>query len=116
MQENNNPITWTYGTWALAFGVSIAGGIVNFYARVKRGHTRAFNFIELIGEMFIAGLVGLMAFMVVTGFNYPIGLAAAAAGVGGHMGTRLLFIAEHALEARFPQFMKHSNGHEPEDR
>ena len=104
MIENNNPTTWGAATWLLAFGMSIAGGIVNFYAKVRSGHTRAFNLIELAGEIFIAGFVGLGAFMALTSLNQPLGVAAVSAGIGGHMGTRLLFLVENWLEHRFPQY------------
>jgi hypothetical protein len=103
-REDNNmvekdPNTWTWGTWALATCIPIAGGIVNWYHKVKRGHTRAFNLIELIGEIFTSGFVGLMVFLGLSSLEYPIGLCAAASGVSGHMATRLLFLVETYLEA-----------------
>lgn len=90
---------WTAATWLLALGMAFAGGLVNWYARVKRGHTRAFNLIELVGEIFTSGFVGLSAFFLLDGIGQPVGICAAAAGVGGHMATRLLFAAERVLEA-----------------
>ncbi|MGL4265157.1 MAG: hypothetical protein ACRCTX_26335 [Afipia sp.] len=36
---------------------------MNWYAKVKMGHTRAFNIIELIGEIFTSGFVGLGVFV-----------------------------------------------------
>lgn len=45
-----DPTTWTAATWLLALGMAFGGGgAVNWYAKVKHGHTRAFNIIELIG-------------------------------------------------------------------
>lgn len=93
-----DPTNWGYAVWLLAVGMSAAGGLVNFYARVKRGHTRAFNFIELIGEIFTSAFVGLGAFMIAQSYGLPLGLCAALAGVGGHMATRLLFLAEKLIE------------------
>ena len=37
-----DPTTWTAATWLLALGMAFGGGAVNWYAKVKRGHTRAF--------------------------------------------------------------------------
>ena len=71
---------------------------MNWYAKVKAGHTRAFNVIELVGEIFISGFVGLVVFMALAGLGQPEGLCAAAAGVSGHMATRLLFAIERAAE------------------
>lgn len=105
-----DPTTWTAATWLLALGMAFGGGIVNFYARVKRGHTRAFNIIELIGEIFTSGFVGLGMFMALDAWGQPIGLCAAAAGVGGHMATRLLFAVERAIEHRIDALGKQSKG------
>lgn len=92
---------WTAATWLLALGMAFAGGLVNWYGRVKQGYTRAFNIIELLGEIFTSGFVGLSAFMLLDGIGQPVGICAAAAGVGGHMATRLLFAVEKWIEARF---------------
>jgi hypothetical protein len=39
-------------------------------------------------------------FMAVEALDQPMGLCAAAAGIGGHMATRLLFALEKLLESR----------------
>ena len=73
-----DPTTWTAATWLLALGMAFGGGIVNWYAKVRRGHTRAFNIIELIGEIFTSGFVGLGVFMLLAAFEQPVGVCAAA--------------------------------------
>ena len=95
-----DPTTWTAATWVLAVCMAVGGGAVNWYAKVKRGHARAFNVVELLGEIFISGFVGLGVFMGLAGIDQPIGVCAAAAGIAGHMGTRLLFAMERAVERR----------------
>ena len=52
-----DPTTWTAATWLLALGMAFGGGAVNWYAKVKRGHTRAFNIIELFNVMLTKGLI-----------------------------------------------------------
>lgn len=104
-----DPTTWGLATWLLALGMAFGGGAVNWYAKVKRGHTRAFNIIELIGEIFTSGFVGLGVFMMLAAMGQPAGVCAAAAGVGGHMATRLLFAIERAVEARLEQLAKKGN-------
>ena len=81
--------------------MAVAGGFVNWYAKVKKGHARAYNFVELIGEICASGLVGVGVFMTLAAYDQPLGVCAAAAGIGGHMGTRLLFLVEQVLERRF---------------
>ena len=101
-----DPTTWGLATWLLALGMAFGGGAVNWYAKVKRGHTRAFNIIELIGEIFTSGFVGLGVFMTLAAMEQPMGVCAAASGVGGHMATRLLFAIERAVEARLDNLAK----------
>ena len=101
-----DPTTWTATTWVLALGMAFGGGVVNWYAKVKRGDTRAFNIIELIGEIFTSGFVGLGVFMLLAALDQPVGICAAASGVGGHMATRLLFAIEHAVEVYLDNLAK----------
>lgn len=98
-----DPTTWTLATWSLGFIMASAGGLVNWYGRVKSGHTRACNFIELIGEILTSGFVGIVVFMTLQAFEQPVGLCAAFAGVGGHMATRLLFAVERVIESRLDE-------------
>lgn len=98
-----DPTTWSAATWLLALGMAFGGGLVNWYARIKRGHTRASNILELIGEIFTSGFVGIGAFMFLASLEQPIGLCAAAAGIGGHMATRLLFSVEKFIEKRLDE-------------
>ncbi len=104
-----DPTTWTAATWSLALGMAFGGGLVNWYAKVKRGHSRAFNIIELIGEVFTSGFVGLGMFMLLVAIDQPVGDCAAAAGVGGHMATRLLFAIERMIEAHLEGLTKKGN-------
>lgn len=101
---DKDPTTWALGTWVLAISMAIGGGLINWYARIKRGHARAFNFVELIGEIFTSGLVGLGIFMLLSSWDQPAGACAAAAGVSGHMATRLLFAVERAVERQLDSF------------
>jgi len=98
---DKDPANWSSATWALAILMPLGGGFINWYARVKTGHTRAFNILELLGEVFTSGFVGLWVFMLLASYDQPAGLCAAASGVSGHMATRLLFLIERAAEQKF---------------
>ena len=102
-----DPLNWTLGTWMLALSSAMGGGIVNWYAKLKSGHVRVFNFVELLGEVFTSGFVGLGVFMLLDSWDQPAGLCAAAAGVAGHMATRLLFAIERAVERQLSAVMEH---------
>jgi hypothetical protein len=95
-----DPTTWSAATWLLALSMGIGGGMINWYAKVKQGRARLFNLVELIGEIFTSGFVGLAVFMFLDAIGQPLGLCGAAAGIGGHMATRLLFAIERAIERK----------------
>jgi len=95
-----DPTTWSLATWVLAIGMAFAGGFVNWYTKVRQGHTRVFNIVELVGEILISGFVGVAVFMMLASYDQPMGLCAAASGVSGHMGTRLLFLIEQFVSRK----------------
>lgn len=101
-----DPTNWSIATWALSIGMALAGGIVNWYGRVRQGHTNAFNLLELVGELFTSGFVGVGVFMTMQAIGQPPGICAAAAGVGGHMATRVLFFIGRLLEQRANKFLE----------
>lgn len=81
--------------WVLIWSVS--GGLVNFWVKFKRGAVRPFNFLELIGELFCSGFVGVLTFWICEASNVPPILQAPAIAISGHMSTRLLFWAEQMM-------------------
>lgn len=95
-----DPQLWTFATWSIAVLMAAGGGVINWFSRVKTGKVRPFSFIELIGEMFTSGFTGIGVAMVLASIGYDFLICAAAAGVGGHMATRLLFRIENLIEAR----------------
>lgn len=97
---DKDPTAWTWATWLLAIGMGFSGGAVNLWAKLKSRHPKAFSIFEVIGELFTSGFVGAGAFMVLYSWGAPEGISAGAAGIAGHMSTRLLFALERAAEKR----------------
>lgn len=95
-----DPQLWSITTWSITILMAASGGAINWFSRVKTGKVRLFSFIELIGEMFTSGFTGIGVAMVLASLGYDFFICAAAAGVGGHMATRLLFRIENLIEAR----------------
>lgn len=85
----------TYG-WVV--GVSLLGGVATFYQKVKRGQARWLNIGELIGELVTSSLAGLLTFWLCKSAGLNEWLTAAFVGIGGHMGSRTLFLMERLLE------------------
>lgn len=84
--------------WMLA--VAALGGVANFYQKVKTGKARAFNVMELVGEILVSAFVGLLTFWICKGYGVNEWLTAAAVGITGHMGSRAIFLAEQWIETK----------------
>jgi hypothetical protein len=97
---DKDPTTWQLTEWLFVLLMPCAGGVVNWYAKVKAGNARVFNIVELVGELFTSGFVGLGVFMLLKSYDQPVGVCAALSGISGHMATRLLFVLENYVESR----------------
>ena len=80
--------------------IAMIGGYVNFRTKVKQGNARAWNITELIGEMFVSGVVGVVTFWIFRGFEINEWLTAAGVAIAGHLGSRGIFMAEKAIEKK----------------
>ena len=102
-KQLTDPTLWPLATWLLLITVSCAGAFTSWYRRVKSGHARAFNIIELIGELATSGFVGFAGFNAGLYFFDGVGVAASLAGMSAHFSTRLLFQAEGLIQTIFLQ-------------
>lgn len=93
-----DPLNWTLGTWVIALIMASGGGIINWFSHARARDPHRFSIIELFGEIFTAGFVGIGVFMVAASYAQPTAICAALAGVSGHMATRLLFLLENWIE------------------
>lgn len=100
-----DPMNWSIGTWLFVFAVASGGGVINWLAHAKARHPRRFSVIELLGEVFTSAFVGVLVFMLFASYDQPTAVCAAAAGVSGHMATRLLFLIENQVHKQFTQRM-----------
>lgn len=84
-------------TWAWVIGLSLLGGFVSFYQKLRAGHVRAFNLVEFVGELATSALVGIITYKICNWQNVPADLVPALVGITSHMGSRALFLAEARL-------------------
>lgn len=80
--------------------IAALGGVANFYQKVRMGKARAFNIMELVGEVLVSAFVGLVTFWICKGYGVSEWLTAAAVAITGHMGSRAIFIGEQLLEKK----------------
>lgn len=79
-----------YG-WFLA--MAFWGGTANYISRRARDKT-PFSIVELVGEWSVSGFSGLITAYICTDMGLSFALTSAAAGIGGHMGGRAIYLIE----------------------
>ncbi len=85
------PGDWNIFTVLIGLGMSAWGGAVSFLHRARRGITKCNKtefFIELLSSM----LAGFIVFLLSIWLGVPVMAAGAFAGIGGHAGTRTIFL------------------------
>ena len=81
--------------WVLA--IAGLGGFASFYRKVKLGMSRWANLAELVGELTISALTGLITFWLGTAASLNEWVTAAMVAISGHMGSRAFFLFEKAF-------------------
>ena len=114
-QPPDVPDLGTLLTWAWIVGLSLLGGFVSFYQKLRAGLVRAWNFTEFIGELATSAFVGILTFKACVWLKWDTDLVAAVVGITAHMGSRALFKAEAKFSAwadsKFPTTKDHADEH-----
>lgn len=109
-QTERDAFSYSLREYAVILGLSIAGGMVSWIAKMRRGEQSAASLQALIGELCTSAFAGLLTFWVCEYLGVHRLLVPAIVGVAGHLGTRLIDWAGDLLmrvvrrweEARFP--------------
>lgn len=107
MPPPKNPFDYSFLTYIWVFALSMFGGIVSFAKKVKAGNARAFNLNEFIGELVTSGFAGLITFWLCELGNIQPLLAAVFIAISGHMGCRVIFLAEEWLASTYRRWTGH---------
>jgi hypothetical protein len=97
-----DPSSFSLITYGWVFALAMLGGVVNFMRKLQKGHVRAFNITEFIGELVTAAFAGVLTFWLGENSNMSPLVTAALVGISGHMGSRALFMMEDWMKNRFP--------------
>lgn len=98
-----DPFNYSLLTYAWVVVLSMWGGVVSYLRKVKDGVLHKFSIVELIGELFTAGFIGIITFWLCEWSDMSPLLSAALIAISGHMGSRAIFQVEGFLKSRFPQ-------------
>lgn len=88
--EAKDPLSYPAKQYVFVLGVAMVGGLVSFYARVRKGEVMALNVTQLVGELATSAFAGMLCFWLCELSNAPQLLTASLVGVAGHMGTRAI--------------------------
>lgn len=98
--QSKDPLSYPLRQLGGVLFMTLLGGFVGWYMKVRKGEVPGSSLFALIGEMATSSLAGLGAFLVCDYLNVPIGMTAAIAGVCGYMGGRAIDMAEQMLLKR----------------
>jgi hypothetical protein len=96
-----HPMDYSLSEYAFLLLISILGGAVGFYGRLKAGLVGKFSFAHLIGEMATSAFAGLITFWLCKWAGTPELLTVSAVAISGHMGARAITTIEVMMRQRF---------------
>lgn len=96
-----DPSTYGLLTYAWVVALSMWGGLASFFRKLREGKVRPFNISELVGELVVSGLAGIITFFLCEWSNTSQLLSAALVGISGHMGSRAMFAMEGIFAKKF---------------
>ena len=100
---DKDPTSYSLLTYLWVFGLSSLGGFISFINKLKKGHARAFNVAEFMGEIATSAFAGVITFWLCENANISPLVTAALVGVSGHMGSRAILLFEEWLAKKFPE-------------
>jgi hypothetical protein len=89
-----HPLDVPVRQYGLVLALALLGGLVSFYAKVKAGTVQANSLFVLIGELVTSAFAGLLAFYGCAEFGVSPFWTAIIVGVAGHMGAKVIALAE----------------------
>ena len=100
---DKDPTSYSFLTYLWVFGLSSLGGVISFLNKLKKGHARAFNIAEFVGEISASAFAGVITFWLCENAEITPLVTAAFVGVSGHMGSRAIMLFEDYLARKFPE-------------
>ena len=97
-----DPTSYSILTYTWVFALATLGGVVSFMRKLQKGHARAFNVAEFVGEIVTSAFAGVICFWLCENAEFSPLITAAFVGVSGHMGSRAIFMMEDWLAKKFP--------------
>lgn len=99
--SEKDPLNYPLKQYGFMLAIALLGGLVSWYAKVRRGEATPWNVMQLTGELCTSAFAGLLAFWICEYMGIPPALEAALVGVAGHMGTRAITTFEEFAQRKW---------------
>ena len=97
---DKDPSEYPWYTYLFIITFASLGGFVNLLQRYRLAKERRFSLLEVVGEFATSAFAGLLVYYICTYFKLDENIIAAAAGMAGHMGSRLIHMFEMVLREK----------------
>jgi hypothetical protein len=97
-----DPLNYPLRQYGFMLGTALLGGLVSWYAKVRKGEIAAWSINQLIGELATSAFAGLLAFWLCESMSLAPLVTASLVGIAGHMGTRAIQGLENFAQKRWP--------------
>jgi hypothetical protein len=87
--------------YGATLAVALLGGLVSWYAKVRKGELSPWSLMNLIGELSTSAFAGLLCFWLCEWAGFDGLITGALVGISGHMGTRGIALFEAWAQSRF---------------
>ncbi len=101
-----DPLTYSLLTYVWILLISVWGGLINYYQKIKNGNVARFSIVEFIGELVTSAFAGVMTFYLCEAAGVPSVLTAGLVGIAGHMGSRTIYIFERILQKKLDPYLQ----------
>lgn len=92
---------YSLGQYGFTLAIALLGGLVSWFAKVRRGDAQPWSLYTLVGELATSALAGLLCFWLCEWAGAAPLLTAALVGICGHMGTRGISMFEEWATKKF---------------
>lgn len=96
-----SPLQYSLKEYGAMLFIAMLGGLVSWYAKVRKGELPAFSMMHLIGELATSAFAGLLAFWICESLSVPQLLTIAIVGISGHAGTAAIQQLEKMAQNKF---------------
>ena len=116
LNGDKGPLDYQLLVYAWVLLLSMWGGVANYIFKLRQSVLCCFSFAELLGDLVISGLTGLLTFYLCELAELPLLLTAALVGISGHMGSRGIFLMERLMDRRLKNMFGMPEEKNKEDR